>query len=198
MMPVEDTDGASCSNGSRKNARCTIWLLRTRAPVFHRWMSVDRAALARLYDQFGGLVFRRARRLLGDESLARDVCHDVFVEILRSHPDWDPVSPVGWLYTTTTNKCLNVLRREQRAGHAVAIRRHWATPAATAELSLRLLLRGLPEPLQEIAIYYGVDEMKQEEIALALGVSQKTVSNRIREIRALLQGPDEPCEQEAK
>jgi DNA-directed RNA polymerase specialized sigma24 family protein len=43
--------------------------------------------------------------------------------------------------------------------------------------------------LQEIAVYYGVDQMSQDEIALVLGVSQKTVSNRIQELRVLLADP---------
>jgi RNA polymerase sigma factor (sigma-70 family) len=51
---------------------------------------------------------------------------------------------------------------------------------------LRALLRGVPEHLQEIAIYYGIDRMSQDEIALVLGISQKTVSNRIQELRRLL------------
>jgi DNA-directed RNA polymerase specialized sigma24 family protein len=59
-------------------------------------------------------------------------------------------------------------------------------PVVTPSLPAQLLLRGIPERLQEIAIYYGLDQMSQEEIALTLGLSQKTVSNRIRELRSWL------------
>ena len=58
-------------------------------------------------------------------------------------------------------------------------------------LSAQLVLRGIPERLQEIAIYYGLDEMSQEEIALVLGLSQKTVSNRLRELRSWFAGVDQ-------
>ena len=37
--------------------------------------------------------------------------------------------------------------------------------------------------------------MSQDEIALVLGVSQKTVSNRIRELRAILDPPEIPAKE---
>jgi RNA polymerase sigma factor (sigma-70 family) len=59
-------------------------------------------------------------------------------------------------------------------------------------LPAQLLLRGLPEHLHEVAIYYGLDQMSQEEIALVLGLSQKTVSNRVRELRSWLAEAETP------
>lgn len=144
---------------------------------------LDRGDLGRLYQQYGTMVFHRARRLLGDEGQARDICHDVFVQILRA-PAWNPPSPVGWLCTATTNACLNLLRGRRRWRDVV--RGLPRPPLAPPTVPLAALLRGVPEPLQEIAIYYGIDRMSQDEIALVLGISQKTVSNRIQELRALL------------
>ena len=103
--------------------------------------SIDRAGLERLYQRYGTLVFRRARRLLGDEQLARDVCHDVFVQVLRHQP-WDPPSPLGWLYTTTTRACLNVLRGSRR--FRAALRARPQPPPAPPALPLGALLRDIP------------------------------------------------------
>lgn len=144
----------------------------------------DRQAFELLYRRYGTFVFRRARRLLGDEQLARDVSQDVFLQILRA-PAWNPPSPVGWLCTTTTNCCLNLLRRKRRWRDLLRARPQ--PPPAAPSLPVTALLDGLPARLQEIAVYYGLDEMTQEEIALVLGVSQKTVSNRIQELRTLLE-----------
>lgn len=83
--------------------------------------AVDRAALAALYQRYGRLVHRRAARILSDEQLAHDVCHDVFVQILRTTP-WTPPSPLAWLYVTTTNLCLNLLRSDRRRRRALAQR----------------------------------------------------------------------------
>jgi DNA-directed RNA polymerase specialized sigma24 family protein len=143
----------------------------------------DRLDLERLYQRYGTFVFRRARRLLGDEQLARDVSQDVFLSILRA-PDWNPPSPVGWLCTTTTNCCLNLLRKKRRWRDLLRARP--LPPVAAPSLPIAALLEGVPARLQEIAVYYGLDEMTQDEIALVLGISQKTVSNRLQELRALL------------
>ena len=144
---------------------------------------IDRDELDRLYQLHGASVLRRASRILGDGHLALDVCHDVFVQVLRADP-WPPPSPLAWLYVTTTNLCLNLLRteRRRRLTHA-RMPRPGATPPPT---EAGLLLARVPPALQELAIYCAVDQMSQDEIALVLGVSQKTISNRLRDLRAIL------------
>lgn len=144
---------------------------------------IGRDQLDLLYQQFGGSVLRRATRILADEQLARDVCQDVFVQVLRTDP-WAPASPLAWLYVTTTNLCLNMLRADRRRRQALArMPRPEAVPPPT---EAALLLQRVPAELEEIAIYSAVDQMSQDEIALVMGVSQKTVSNRIRALRAIL------------
>jgi RNA polymerase sigma factor (sigma-70 family) len=146
--------------------------------------SLDRATLDLVYRRYSALVLRRARRMLADEQAARDVCQDVFVQLLRAGTSWGAVSPVGWLHRTTTNCCLNRIRGKRR-WHEF-LRALPPEPAAAASMPVRLLLKGLPSHLQEIALYYAFDQMSQQEIALVLGLSQKTVSNRVRELRSWL------------
>jgi RNA polymerase sigma-70 factor (ECF subfamily) len=137
-----------------------------------------------IYRRYGALVFRRARRILADEQLARDVCHDVFVQLLRLGGTWQTPSRIGWLFRTTTNCCLNLIRGSRRRQRFLRLLP--PPPVVTPSLPAQLLLRGIPEHLHEVAIYYGLDQMSQEEIALVLGLSQKTVSNRVRELRSWL------------
>jgi RNA polymerase sigma factor (sigma-70 family) len=149
---------------------------------------IGRDELERLYQRFGASILRRASRILADEQLARDVCHDVFVQVLRADP-WAPPSPLAWLYLTTTNLCLNLLRSDRRRRLTLA---QIPRPEAGApSIEAALILQRVPPDLQEVAVYYGIDRMSQDEIAIVLGVSQKTVSNRIRALRALLD-PAEP------
>jgi len=145
----------------------------------------ERSDLDHIYRRYGALVFRRARKILADEQLARDVCQDVFVQLLRTGSAWETPSQIGWLYRTTTNCCLNLMRGSRRWRNFLRLLP--PAPVVTPSLPTQLLLRGIPQRLQEIAIYYGLDQMSQEEVALVLGLSQKTVSNRIRELRCWLE-----------
>jgi RNA polymerase sigma factor (sigma-70 family) len=149
---------------------------------------VDRRALAELYLAHGPMVLRRARLLLRDEQAARDALHDVFVRAMHAGSEFRAqASPVTWLYRITTNHCLNVLRDERRRARLRA--RNLPTTAiasgdAEARVQIAQILRNVRPDLQEIAIYHLVDDMKHEEIAELLGVSRRTIGNRLDEFRA--------------
>lgn len=138
--------------------------------------------LTRLYNRYGGLVFRRAMKLLRDESNARDACHDVFMSLLKEG-ELDESAIVGWLYRVTTNHCLNLLRDERRHRRLLT-----SLPCdfALNSLPLPILLHGVPADLQVLAVLYHVDEMTQVEVADVLGVSQRTVSSRLAELKQYL------------
>jgi RNA polymerase sigma-70 factor (ECF subfamily) len=142
------------------------------------------AALARLYDRYGAFVFRRARRMLNDDQAAQDACQEVFLRLWRAQPRFDTTSPVTWLFQVTTNYCLNQLRDRQRRER---LDPGQAPTSATPGLPLQLLLRGIPEELHALAVHYYLDQMSQDEIAVALGLSQRTVSNRLKEFRAVIE-----------
>ena len=148
---------------------------------------MDRARLDVLYRKHGRMVFRRARALLGDVQAAHDAVQDVFIRALGARAEFESAaSPVAWLSRITTNHCLNRLRDTSR-------RRELAFQAppfgeesrahGEARVAVRDLLQRLPEVLGEIAVYYYVDQMNQDEIADLLGLSRRTVGNRLEEFR---------------
>jgi len=49
---------------------------------------------------------------------------------------------------------------------------------------VRTLMRHVPTDLQEIAIYYFVDHMSQDEIALMVGLPRRTVGYRLEQFRS--------------
>jgi RNA polymerase sigma-70 factor (ECF subfamily) len=141
-----------------------------------------------LYRQYGPMVLRRARMLLRDEQAARDAMQEVFVRVLRSRDEFrGDASPVTWLYRITTNHCLNVIRGAVRQRDALRRVERSGTresaPAPEDRLTVATVLQRIPDDLREVGIYYYVDQMKQEEIASLLGVSRRTVGNRLDAFR---------------
>lgn len=154
--------------------------------------AIDRAELEALYRQYGPLVKRRARSLLGDDLDAQDALQEVFVRVINAMGEFRRQSqPSTWLYRITTNLCLNRLRDgRRRRDHLTRLGEDVARAPLSSGLSpesratLQRVLGALPEELGEIATYYYVDEMDQAEIAHILGVSRRTIGYRLDRFRA--------------
>ena len=138
-----------------------------------------------LYDSFGPMVLRRARAMLGDEHAAWDATHEVFLKVLAALPQFrQESSPVTWLYRTTTNHCLNVLRDLARRREVAEDAEASHEPRPDERMTLLAVLQRVPTELREIAVYYYLDQMSQDEIAELCGLSRRTVGNRLVEFHA--------------
>lgn len=138
-----------------------------------------------LYRKYGPMVLRRAERILGDREAARDVLQEVFVSAIKSHAAFRAAaSPSTWLYTITTNACLQQLRDTRSRASKLEVEGAHLTndqsPASSDAMTLlRQALRLLPTELAQVAVHYYVDQMSHDEIAALLNVSRRTVGNRL-------------------
>jgi RNA polymerase sigma factor (sigma-70 family) len=88
-----------------------------------------------------------------------------------------------FLYRMTTNACLNHLRnqrtRERLLAREAVARTNQSSESASPDraVQLRHLLRQMPEPLAQVAVYYYLDELTHEEIAEIMGCSRRHVGN---------------------
>lgn len=148
---------------------------------------MDQASMEALYRTYGSMVLRRARTLLGDEHAAQDMVQEVFMKAIRAFPSFRGESSLTtWLYQVTTNHCLNAIRDGARRRRALERRMPLRDPVAESaedRVGVDELLQQLPRELAEVAIYYYVDQMNQDEIATLLGVSERTVRNRLRDFK---------------
>ena len=167
-------------------------------------MSRDRASngsrspshdMEQLYIRHSRDVYRRARELLGDDA-ARDATQEVFMRVIRlggkvpSEP-----TPTAWLHRVTTNLCLNRLRDRKRrqeiltSAYAPALIADGAAssaPVGEPRAIVLDILNQIPEELQDVAVYSLLDELTYEEIARLLGISKRTVCNRLAEFRDIV------------
>jgi RNA polymerase sigma-70 factor (ECF subfamily) len=146
------------------------------------------------YTRFWGPIRAKCQRLLGATAAADDVAQEAFLRLWQSGPALDactePRHVLAWLYLTSTRLCLDALRRRRALvplGSApslsCAVSPHEVAAARAAIATL--CRRASPEQL-EAALLARVDGLSQPEVALVLGVSERTV-------RRLLEAFDHHC-----
>lgn len=166
----------------------------------------DEAALAALYDRYGGLVFTVALRIVGDRELAQEVMQDAFLRCWDAAPTFDTArGPAGgWLLRIARNRAIDVLRSRQ---HRARLRENQplpepgqpgipgesdATEVIVTRQAVMAALAALP-PAQrrvvELAFYGG---LSQSEIAALLGEPLGTVKSRTRAAMERLRGSLRP------
>ena len=138
-----------------------------------------------LYRRYVGLVRRRVGRFY-DEPEASDVVHEVFEKVLNvGHTFRGGSSVRTWLYQVTTRHCLvrrrNARRRQELFEQYGAPA--WSLPIRDPDAEtvtfLNQLWRTVDPELAEIGVYYYVDGMRQADIGELLGVTGRTISNRL-------------------
>ncbi len=154
-------------------------------------MSVD---VRRLYEDYGPMVLRRCRRLLGSEEDALEAMQEVFVRVLERADRLDERAPSSLLYTIATNHCLNRIRsasRRPEVADGELIERIACISDQEERMFARLTLGALMgrerESTRTMAALYWVDGMTYEEVAGEVGMSVSGVRKRLRGLRVTAQ-----------
>jgi RNA polymerase sigma-70 factor, ECF subfamily len=154
----------------------------------------DREAFGRFYDAYAPLAFGVIRRILTQPGDAEDVLQEVFWEIWRLAPRYDPArgAPAAWVLTRARSRAidrLRSLRRKDEVGveaidTASAAARTGQADDPSARLPDRELVRGAMGTLVpaqrevvELAFFGG---MTHTEIAARLSQPLGTVKTRMR------------------
>ena len=149
----------------------------------------------RLYRASFVRVVRTLAGIVGSLEAAEDCAQEAFTRAYRAWPRWRGEVPAeAWLHRIAVNTAISYRRREQIRSLPSMIMRLGIPPPAPdpaqkAESGTLLAeLRRLP-PKQAAAIvlrfYHGYSN---REVAAALGVSERTVGQRISDALAMLRG----------
>jgi RNA polymerase sigma-70 factor (ECF subfamily) len=154
----------------------------------------DDAAFEQLYDRMSASVFGLVRRVLRDPAQAEEVTQEVFLEVWRSAPAFEPGrgSPSAWVLTMAHRRAVDRVRSAQasRDRDDAAARRDAAVPydVVGEEVEARLeqervrdalaSLTELQRQAVQLAFYGGYTHTEVSEL---LGVPLGTVKTRIRD-----------------
>ena len=153
----------------------------------------DQEAFAELYRRYESDVFQLARYMTGSQQAAEDAVQETLLRLWRSANKYREGNARSWILRITAHECLQGLRGgKSKRRHEVATEEielvespsHAGEPENRAELhnALRQTVAQLPSADRQIvALYFGAN-FTQEEIGKEMGVSQRTISERIEQV----------------
>ena len=155
--------------------------------------------LERLVLRYQQPLLRTCFLYLRDRALAEDAVQETFLKAYRSLASFrGECSEKTWLMKIAMNTCCD-LRRAHRL-RRIDPRRipdllpQTAEPFTQAEEALVTQVMQLPRKLREVTLLYYYQNMTVTEIAASLGISQSSVSGRLKrarnKLRTLLEGRD--------
>lgn len=157
----------------------------------------DNDAYDEIVARWGDLIWRTARRLVGD-ALAEDVAQEALIAgymQLSSLREPDKVAP--WLCGIARRQAMRVLSRQRPVEDFDAYTEILPDDADTPEVSLlrrerdgavRAAIARLPEKSRVTAELFYLHELSIAEIAIRLGVPPGTIKSRLHDAREKLKG----------
>ena len=153
-------------------------------------MSID---IEQYYRDYGPMVLRRCRSLLGNEDRAVDAMQDTFVQLLRRRDALESTAPMSLLYRVCTNVCLNKIREASRrkdSPETELIEKIASLEEPEGHLFARSLLfrlfAGERASTREMAVMHLLDGMTIEEVAERVRMSVSGVRKRLAPLRGAL------------
>jgi RNA polymerase sigma-70 factor (ECF subfamily) len=155
----------------------------------------DGAAFATLFEQYNARIFRFLEHLVGNTEVARDLTQDTFVAAWRSLPELhDERRFPPWLYRIATNMARIHLRRARlirwlpwaetdHTSNAPALTLVDPQEQVGQSERVRLALAALSPNHRTCLLLQAEGGFSQREIALMLGLHEKTVSSSLSRAR---------------
>lgn len=172
----------------------------------------DEEALAALYRQRHGAIYRFALQMCGSRALAEDITQEVFMVLIRDGNSFDPARGTlsSFLLGVARNHVLRRLQRERfyvslegSEDEALTDQAPLTTGGPLESLSrteeiesVRKAVLALPERYREVVVLCDLQELSYVEAAEVLGCAVGTVRSRLHRARALLIAKLRPASEE--
>lgn len=167
----------------------------------------DELAFTQIYRRYGGRMLATARRLLRNDEDARDAVQEAMISAFRGAGAFGGEAQIGtWLHRIVVNASLMRLRTRKRKpetpiddllptyhadGHRVLPANGEPYPDRALEQAqllamLRSCVHELPEMYRQAYVLRDMEDLSNEEVAMALGITPNAAKIRVHRARQAL------------
>ena len=127
---------------------------------------------------------------IGDHGYAEDMTQETFERFFRSLKQYRHYGKAAnYLYVIAANTCHDYHRKHKEiVTETMPEQADMRADKAEERLDVQMAFKRLPEEVLEVAVLYFLQEQKQKDIAVMLGIGLPLVKYRIRRARELLAG----------
>ncbi len=154
---------------------------------------IDKGSFELLFRKFFPALMAFARKFLPDEDDAREVVHNVFINLWEKRESMDTSTSLkSYLFRSVHNRSLNVIRDRKKFSSeevpdlASEVDVESQMDAMELEDKINKVIEGLPEKCREIFEMSRFEGLKYTEIAEKLNISVKTVENQMSKALKIL------------
>jgi RNA polymerase sigma-70 factor (ECF subfamily) len=157
-----------------------------------RCLGGDVEAFAPLVRRYERVLYNVALRMLGDREDARDVTQDAFLKAYQKLATFDPSYRFfSWMYRIVVNESLNLRgRRTPTTALEFDLVSSGRADDGLREREIRDRVQAglarLPDSDREVLVLRHFAELSYGDIAVSLGIAEKTVKSRLHEARQRL------------
>lgn len=161
----------------------------------------DKAAMAKLYDAYAGMVYGVVLKMIREEELAREIVQDVFIKVWKNISSYDESKArlSTWIMNIARNRCIDEIRsktfKNQKENQSLDDSVYEVDKGNNAELKVDTIgLRSVVERLRpeqkkllELVYFGGYTHGEAaKELGIPLGTVKTRVRNSILELRKIL------------
>lgn len=148
------------------------------AALIARIRSGDQSAMGELYDQYSGIVYGVALRVLGNTMAAEDVVQEVFLQLWRNpqafQADRGRLAP--WLAVIARNRAIDVLRKRQPEDDI-----HELPIAGSVDLESEAARKIAVEKVRGVLAQLPPEQRKAVELAFFEGLTHTEIAGKTGE-----------------
>ena len=170
----------------------------TESEIISLFSEGDASAFEIIYNKYFNSVFYFAKRFVIDVQAAEDITSETFVKLWTRHGDFENIHKLtSFLYITTRNACINILRTGKRHSEyqqqlSYLLSQESDEAIAQQQLTGRIYQYIYEEieklPPQEMKVFKlaFIDGLSNEEIAEQLNINNQSVRNhKTRALKAI-------------